>query len=214
MLNYVVVCIYTRQFWLPRQLSDTKYNRQRRADQIAITKQFIMLISEQYIQVLKATHSAVEWGTSSIGYVDVIASIIKQYNITTLVDYGAGQQNLEKHLPMQCPDLYIQSYDPGIPSISHAPSPAEFVVCTDVLEHVEPECLDAVLQDLRRVMIKIGVFIVSTKLAGQILSDGRNAHLIVENTDWWKQQIEQYFDVIKQKDNFFIVAPKIVQVTV
>jgi hypothetical protein len=162
-----------------------------------------MLISEQYIQVLKATHSTVEWGTSSLNYIDNIVGIIDEYEITTLVDYGAGQQNLEKQLPMKFPDLRIQSYDPGIPSISHAPSPAELLVCTDVLEHVEPECLDAVLQDLCRVMTKVGVFIISTRPAHQILSDGRNAHLIVENTDWWRQQIEQYFDVATQNDEFW-----------
>ena len=173
-----------------------------------------MLFTDNYIRVLVATHSTFEWGTSSINYIDGIASVIKDYNITSVVDYGAGQRNLEKQLPLQFPDLHIQSYDPGIASISHAPTPAELVVCTDVLEHIEPECLDAVLQDLRRVMLKVGFFYVSTRLAAQILSDGRNAHLIVETTDWWRQRIEQYFDVVTQNDEFFIVVPKVAQVTV
>jgi hypothetical protein len=173
-----------------------------------------MLFTDNYIRVLVATHSTFEWGTSSINYISSIASVIKDYSITSVVDYGAGQRNLEKQLPLQFPDLHIQSYDPGIASISHAPSPAELVVCTDVLEHIEPECLDAVLQDLRRVMLKVGFFYVSTRLAAQILSDGRNAHLIVETTDWWRQRIEQYFDVVTQNDEFFIVVPKVAQVTV
>jgi len=42
------------------------------------------------------------------------------------------------------------------------PSPASFVACIDVLEHIEPELLDNVLDDLRRVTAQIGVFTVHT----------------------------------------------------
>jgi hypothetical protein len=39
MCDHGLVFVYSWQFWHPRQLSHTKYYRQRRADQIAITEQ-------------------------------------------------------------------------------------------------------------------------------------------------------------------------------
>jgi len=39
MLDHVLVCVYARQFWHPGKLSDNKYYRQHRADQIAVTQQ-------------------------------------------------------------------------------------------------------------------------------------------------------------------------------
>ena len=39
MRDHGLVCVHSWQFWHPGKLSDTKYYRQRRADQIAITTQ-------------------------------------------------------------------------------------------------------------------------------------------------------------------------------
>ena len=167
-----------------------------------------MLFSEQYAQVLEDTHATCNWGVSSRNYIRGIVRVIKAYNITSVVDYGAGQKSLKNELPLQFPELKIQSYDPGIPSIARVPDPAELVVCTDVLEHVEPECLDSVLEDLQRVMIKVGYFYVATRPANQLLADGRNAHLIVESIDWWQQRIAKYFDIVNQNHEFFIVVPR------
>ena len=64
-----------------------------------------------------------------------------------------------------------------------------------MLEHIEPECLDAVLDDLRRVTRKAGLFEVSTVLGGTHLPDGRDAHLIVEPLEWWRPKIEARFRV-------------------
>jgi hypothetical protein len=63
------------------------------------------------------------------------------------------------------------------------------VVCNDVLEHVEPERLAAVLQHLRDLTWRGGYFTVATRESNKWLSDGRNAHLIIESVAWWRAQM-------------------------
>lgn len=59
------------------------------------------------------------------------------------------------------------------------------MACIDVLEHIEPDCLDAVLDDMRRCTLN-GIFLtIHCFPAGKTLPDGRNAHLIQQPTHWW-----------------------------
>ena len=65
------------------------------------------------------------------------------------------------------------------------PKPCEMVVCTDVLEHVEPDKLDAVMDHIFRLTGKLAYFVISTRFANAVLPDGRNAHLSIHDADWW-----------------------------
>ncbi|HET9469625.1 MAG TPA: hypothetical protein VFO24_00885, partial [Usitatibacter sp.] len=70
----------------------------------------------------------------------------------------------------------------------------------DVLEHIEPECLDEVLDDLQRVTRKIGFFVIATREAEKTLPDGRNAHLIQEPIAWWAPRLEKRFTVSQVRE--------------
>ena len=157
-------------------------------------------------------HESDDWGVSSLQYVSFLSWFIVEHQIRQLLDYGAGQQNLAKILPRTFPRLEIHSYDPGVKAISHAPDPAEFVCCIDVLEHVEPNCVDAVLDDLVRVTKRLGFFTVGTEPAGRILPDGRNAHLTIQPLNWWREKIYTRFSVLHDYDTqhapWIIVQPK------
>jgi len=87
--------------------------------------------------------------------------------------------------------MKIQSYDPCVPGIDSLPEPADLVVSCCVLEHVEPECLDAVLDDMRRCTLKAAFIVVTSVPSSKFLNDGRNAHLIIEPMDWWLPKIMQ-----------------------
>jgi hypothetical protein len=65
----------------------------------------------------------------------------------------------------------------------------------DVLEHIEPDCLDDVLDDLKRVTKGIGFFTVACGPAAKVLPDGRNAHLIQEPPEWWLPKLLERFDL-------------------
>ena len=105
------------------------------------------------------------------------------------------------------PDVNIDRYDPAIPKWSEVPDPHEMVACIDVLEHIEPEFLDDVLDDLKRLTIRLGFFSIHTGPAVKTLSDGRNAHLIQEPPKWWLPKIMDRFELrsFSNVDNGFWV---------
>ena len=80
--------------------------------------------------------------------------------------------------------------------------PAELVICTDVLEHIEPELIDNVLKHIESLTLKTAYLIIDTLPAQKNLPDGRNAHLIIENQDWWTNKIQTVTN-FKIKTNMF-----------
>jgi hypothetical protein len=155
------------------------------------------LISDEYRELQRKLHETSGYGIASLHYAPMIARAIEAARADELLDYGAGKgrlgQALAQHLGRP---LRIHPYDPAVPEWSAPPRPCRFVACIDVLEHIEPELLDNVLDDLRRVTAGIGVFTVHTGPAGKTLPDGRNAHLIQQPPEWWLPRLEARFDVV------------------
>lgn len=115
----------------------------------------------------------------------MVSQIIERMQVDHLLDYGCGgQTNLAKHLKVSRKLMY-QAYDPGVPRFSKPPVPAQMVTCIDVLEHIEPDLIDNVLDDLKRLTEGILFATVCTVPALKTLSDGRNAHLIQQPMPWW-----------------------------
>lgn len=156
-----------------------------------------MLISEQYRAQQKHLHDTTNYGVVSAQYAPMVAKMIDQNKVDTVLDYGAGSRLTliktiaEKKLVQRKFDY--RPYEPAVEMYAKTPEPAEMVVCIDVLEHIEPELLDNVLDDLKRVTQRIGLFTVSCVPAGKILPDGRNAHLIQEPPEWWLPKITDRF---------------------
>src|SRR6476646_3596930 len=104
-----------------------------------------MLITPEYQALQQKFHiDRPDYGTSSPRHVDFILDLSKKLNTRSILDYGCGKAGLQKGLPFP-----ITNYDPCMPEYAKRPE-GEFdiVVCTDVLEHIEPDCLNSVLQDL------------------------------------------------------------------
>src|SRR5512132_1834672 len=138
-----------------------------------------MLISEEYRQAQAEVHKNSGYGQASVDLAPAVAEVIRRDRIEEMLDYGAGKGRLGEELEWLVPwPLRIHRYDPAIPEWSAAPEPCAFVACIDVLEHIEPQLLPNVLDDLRRVTAGTGLFTVATGPAMKKLPDGRNAHLI------------------------------------
>jgi 2-polyprenyl-3-methyl-5-hydroxy-6-metoxy-1,4-benzoquinol methylase len=90
----------------------------------------------------------------------------------------------------------VREYDPAIAGKEASPAPADLVVCTDVLEHVEPELLDHVLDHLQGLARRLLFLVVATRSAKKTLEDGRNAHLIVEPDAWWRDTLERRLSIV------------------
>ena len=154
------------------------------------------LISEEYREQQAYLHDNYEYGTASIGLAPLVSGLIDKLEVDELLDYGSGRGNLSKHLSCNR-RLRIQQYEPSNPKLSDPPEPSEFVACLDVLEHIEPELLDNVLDDLLRVTRKYGFFTIHIFPAAKHLPDGRNAHLIQKPASWWLPHIEKRFNVLQ-----------------
>jgi len=150
------------------------------------------LISEEYRELNTQLHEdRKDYGTTGHQFADLVGGLAASMGTDDILDYGAGKQTLANSLP-QYP---IKSYDPAIEYISKRPEPADLVVCTDVMEHIEPDCLDAVLDDLKNLTKKICMVTVATRPAVKTLKDGRNAHLIVEDYRWWLPKFWERFNI-------------------
>lgn len=130
--------------------------------------------------------------------------------VTHLLDYGCGAAcNLAKHIKVS-QGLTYQAYDPGVEKFASPPVPAQMVACIDVLEHVEPELVDNVLDDITRLTEGVAFLTICTKAALKNLPDGRNAHLTQQPLKWWIPKICERFDVqtVQQvsPESFFVVA--------
>jgi FkbM family methyltransferase len=137
----------------------------------------------------------------------VVAALADRVEAIQILDYGCGKQTLAAALP----DRQVRGYDPAIPALSAPAAPADLVVCTDVLEHVEPSCIEDVLDDLCRVTGKAALITVATRPAVKTLADGRNAHLTVKPFTWWKEHFLARFDlldVVEEAGNEFTLLVK------
>ncbi len=171
------------------------------------------LISDEMLEKQRALHAAdALYGGDGQRWVKVVRDLVqtmkKEKGIPSVLDYGCGKGFLAEEL-----DFPIWEYDPAIVGKDRLPKPSDIVICTDVLEHIEPVQLDAVLDDLRRVTLKVGMFVICTRPANKNFADGTNPHLIVMPKTWWQMKLAEYFELgktIESHDSrlIFVLGPK------
>lgn len=153
-----------------------------------------MLITEEYRALNRELHGrGVEYGMLGHRWKPLVEGLVHAHDYTSVLDYGCGGGTLKTALALN--DCRIDEYDPAIPGKDGAPSPADLVVCGDVLEHIERDCLDAVLDHLQGLARHAALLVVSTVPAKKTLADGRNAHLIVEHPTWWLNRFLTRWDL-------------------
>lgn len=153
------------------------------------------VITEAYRAEQERLHALGGYGVASVQYAPLVSQIIDRLEVDNMLDYGCGKMtNLLRHMKPQRKVVY-QAYDPGVPEFAGAPVPAQLVCCIDVLEHIEPECLDDVLDDLKRVTQAALFCTIHTGPAFKTLSDGRNAHLIQQPISWWLPKLWDRFEI-------------------
>lgn len=156
-----------------------------------------MIITPEYKAMNTELHARSErYGTSGAKWRDFVRNIA-EWGRLEILDFGAGKMTLAKALG---PAYRVTNYDPCVPGLDTAPEPHDIVVCGDVMEHVEPELVDNVLREIRRLTRKKAFFVIALGPSSQTLSDGRNAHLTLQPEAWWRERIEAAgFSVWKQK---------------
>ena len=154
-----------------------------------------MLISPAYRTLNERLHADdPAFGNSGHFFGKIVRDILAgDPGIKTALDYGCGKGTLKTAAPR----AEWREYDPAVQGKDAAPLPADLVCCTEVLEHVEPECLDAVLEHLKELTRRICFMTVATRPALKFLPDGRNAHLIQKPEQWWENCIKARFTILR-----------------
>jgi cyclopropane fatty-acyl-phospholipid synthase-like methyltransferase len=158
-------------------------------------EQIMELINDDYkrqLQEMHATHK--KFSRSGGKKLKLIERFITQYTPTSVIDFGCSHGEL---LPLLVEHYSIRAvgYDPGVVEFENIPTTAvDCLTSTDVLEHVEPEMIDDTLKIINTLFTKSAFLLIASYPAKKSLPDGRNAHLIIESFNWWKNKLETFID--------------------
>jgi hypothetical protein len=153
------------------------------------------LISESYRDLNSALHESNDSygaGVSTKKWYPAVTQFAHVIGAHAMLDYGSGKGAMGKALS----HLMVVNYDPSVEDFNETPDPTDLVVSLDVLEHIEPECIENVLDDIHRCARK-GVFLTINMLpAEKTLADGRNAHILQRPIEWWLPRLMQRWQLI------------------
>lgn len=153
-------------------------------------------------QYRKLHESDKNYGKSSRKVIDLILLSIKIYQkknpdqpIRSILDFGCGKSSTAPKIGGAL-GIAAYEYDPAIPGKDALPVlSADFVINTDVLEHLDIEEVDILLSDISQISKRV-FFQIATAPAGKSLPNGENAHATVRPAMWWKSKLFEYFDTV------------------
>lgn len=148
-----------------------------------------MLISTQYQALNAQLHTDFDtYGAGGWQWIGPALKFAEALGVNTILDYGCGKASFGKWTPV---DYTVRAYDPV--TYPSEPPACGLVVCLDVMEHIEPDCLDDVLRHIRSKAERGAFFVIAMRPAQKTLADGRNAHLIVEDEKFWTSKLQEHF---------------------
>lgn len=144
------------------------------------------------------------YGRSSEELEEMLVTVISEkkeqdqsWQPKTILDFGCGQSGVVEEVGKRI-GLIAFKYDPALESFSFLPvEKADFVINTDVLEHLDWEELDDILKDIR-VLSSHAIFHIATNRASARLPNGENAHATVMSGRRWKKKISEHFEEVHQ----------------
>ncbi len=167
------------------------------------------MISDTYKKILTDIHENTPFGKRS-KVPKHLEDFIKDVKPNTILDFGCGKGRLVDRLREDYPKITVDGYDPGNKFFDKSLDDryVDLLISTDVLEHVEPEYIDDTLKYLST-KSKYIYHLIALSPAKLILSDGRNAHLIQESPEWWKQKfLKLNYRIIKEDYQESYKTPK------
>lgn len=159
----------------------------------------LQTITQDYLEQNRQLHEQRDtYGCWGWKHAERVLELRDEAEGVTVLDYGCGKGKLKEALGN--PE-WVREYDPAIPGKDAKPEMADIVVCTDVLEHIEPELLDNVLFELVRLTTKVGFLVIATRESNKLLPDGTSPHKIVQPAEWWRKKLAEKFFIVDFEPN-------------
>lgn len=157
------------------------------------------MITPTYLDVLKTSRAQNPyWGVGGARHAPVVIAALEELGLksASILDYGSGVGTFANAIrQLAGKRFFVSNYDPSMPQWRELPAgPFDAVVCTHVLEHVEPKCLGATLAEIHARANRLAYIEVPFGPAKELLSDGRNAHLTQESEEYWASRLAEVFD--------------------
>lgn len=150
-------------------------------------------ITPAYLESQKWLHNRPKgYGGGGDKWAPAVRGLALTHQCATILDYGCGQGKLAAAVRPGLENVVVTEYDPAIPGKDDIEKGAQFdlVVCTDVLEHVEPDRLAVVINHLFKLSTKLVFMVIATRPSNKFFPDGRNVHLTIEPATWWWERIQ------------------------
>ncbi len=140
-------------------------------------------------------------GKSTLDFAKLIKDIIKKNQIKTMLDYGCGKGffysnpfNIHDQEIVSLKDYWkidIDLYDPCYEKNSFLEETKKYdlVISIDVLEHIPSQDIDWVLEKIISKAKKYVFINVACYSAEALLPNEKNAHINVNDYNWWNNKI-------------------------
>jgi len=161
-----------------------------------------MSLSKEYLDQLSHLHDTSKFGSGGSNIPKNVLPYLDK--IDSLLDFGSGKGYFSGSVNKAYSNINLYTYDP-VTSPIELPREVDMTYSSDVLEHIEPDHLDNTLDMLFDITNKYQYHLIACHPAKKKLNDGRNAHLIIETPQWWKNKLSKYnwnivFEEVKEKD--------------
>lgn len=135
-------------------------------------------------------------GLSILQHRKELTKLCREFKVQSVLDYGCGAgeawrtpHRMHRDLGLRWWDVDL--YDPAFPEFSEKPSGTwAAVFCSDVLEHVPEDEVDALIATLfshARLFVWASV---CCRPAKKSFPDGTNMHVTLHPMDWWREKFE------------------------
>lgn len=149
-------------------------------------------ITPEYLALNKQLHEQNKaYGVGGKRWINEVLEFRNQKGIGSILDYGCGKALLSEKVGN------VINYDPCIPKYSDEPPICDMVLCTDVLEHIEPELLENVLDHIEALALRF-VWLAPTVVdSNKLLPDGTSPHRIIKPQQWWLDLFKKRWEPIR-----------------
>lgn len=164
--------------------------------------------TEEYGAMQRQMHDAGGYGMwgdhetrlASMGILNLYDQLKRPLSV---MDYGAGSGALGFSLERLFKCAAVTNYDPFHPMWRDKPEPGvhDIVICCDVMEHVEPQCVENTLKYIAEHCRYMAIFTIAIDEAAKTLPDGRNAHVTQRSPAWWQKRISKHFMIAEGRSN-------------